>query len=73
MTKLFDEAVDAARNLAPAQQDEIARMMLAYADLPLVELTEEEDTALARSEAAAVRGEFATDDEVRAIWTKRRA
>lgn len=72
MTKLLDNAVEIARNLAPARQDEIAEMMLAYAKLPAVELTDAEEAALALSEAAALRGEFATDDEVRAIWAKHR-
>jgi hypothetical protein len=53
-------------------QDDIARMVLSFAgeDQPLLELTPEEDEALAKSEAAAARGEFASDGEVRAIWAK---
>ncbi len=44
--------------------------MLADADLPLVELTPEEDAALDRSDAAAARGDFATDEQITAIWAK---
>jgi len=39
-------------------------------DEPPVELTPEEQAALATSKAAAARGEFATDEQVRAVWTK---
>jgi hypothetical protein len=72
MTKLLDQALEAARGLPPAMQDDMARIMLQFAgdEQPVLELTPEEDAALARSEAAAARGEFATDAEVRAVWSK---
>jgi len=35
-----------------------------------VPLTPEEDAAVAASKAAAARGEFATDEQVRAVWAK---
>ena len=35
-----------------------------------VPLTADERAALAKSKAAALRGEFATDEQVRAVWTK---
>jgi predicted transcriptional regulator len=35
-----------------------------------VPLTPEEDAALAESLAEAERGEFATDEEVRAVWAR---
>ena len=41
------------------------------ADQPsAVPLTPEERDAIAASKAAAARGEFATDEEVRAVWSK---
>jgi hypothetical protein len=72
MTKLLEKAVETARNLSPEMQDDIARMVLLFAGeaQPLLDLTPEEDEALARSEAAAARGEFASDEEMRAIWAK---
>lgn len=72
MTKLFEQALEAARKLPPAMQDDMARVMLLFAgnEQPVVQLTPEEDAALAQSEAAAARGEFATDEEVRAVWSK---
>jgi hypothetical protein len=39
-------------------------------DVPPVLLTQEERDAVTRSKAAAARGDFATDDEVRAVWAK---
>jgi hypothetical protein len=53
-------------------QDDVARLMLTFAgeERPVIQLTPEEDASLALSEAAAARGEFATDEQVRAIWAK---
>jgi len=73
MTKLLEQAVEAARNLSPDEQDDIARMVLRLAgtdDEPPVPLTPDEQAAIATSKAAAARGEFATDEQVRAVWAK---
>jgi len=73
MTKLLDKAVTAVRRLPPEMQDEIARAMLALAGEEGGEvyvLTPEEEAAIAESEAEVARGEFATDEEVRAVWAK---
>ena len=73
MTKLLEQALEAARRLPAAAQDDIARIVLRLAgtdeDAP-VPLSVEEQAALAESKAAAGRGEFATDEQVRATWTK---
>jgi hypothetical protein len=74
MTELLEKAIEAARKLAPAEQDEIARAILELAgsrDLGLVPLSEDELRAVARSKDAAARREFATDEQVRAVWSKR--
>ena len=72
MTTLLDRAVEAARSLPPETQDEIARLVLQLAggDGAPIALTAEERAAIDASRAAAARGEFATDDEVRAVWAK---
>jgi len=72
MTKLFDQAVEAARGLAPDRQDEIAHMMMFYADDAVIQLTPEEDADLAAAEEEVARGELATDEQMRAIWAKHR-
>ena len=73
MTKLLDEAVEVVRRLPSDDQDDIARaiMRLAGSDLaaPIV-LSPEESEAIGRSRAAASRGEFATDEQVQAVWAK---
>jgi hypothetical protein len=74
MTKLLDQAVEAARHLPADTQDEIAHIVLQLAgtpdDTPVVMLSPEERTAIAMSKAAAARGDFATDEEVGAAWAK---
>ena len=73
MTKLLEQAVEAARNLSAAVQDDIAHVVLRLAgadDEPPVQLTAEERAAIAASKAAAARSEFASDEQVRAVWAK---
>jgi predicted transcriptional regulator len=73
VTKLLDRALEAARSLPPAAQDDIARVILRLAgaeDEAPVPLTPEEQAAVAASKTAAARGEFATDEELRAVWAK---
>ena len=73
MTKLLDQALEAPRNLPPDAQDEIAHVVLRLAsadDEPPVELSPEEQAAISTSKAAAARGEFATDEQVRAVWSR---
>jgi hypothetical protein len=72
MTKLLDQALEALRDLPPEAQDDIARVVLQLArdDGEPVTLTHDERAAIAASKAAASRGEFASDEQVRAAWAK---
>ena len=72
MTKLLEEAVATVRGLAPEVQDDLARILLQLAgkDQPVVQLSAADEASLAESLAQADRGEFATDEQVRAIWAK---
>ena len=72
MTRLFEEAVATVARLSDDKQDELARVLLQLAgyEQPSCVLTPEEETDLDASIAAAERGEFATDEEIRAIWAK---
>jgi hypothetical protein len=73
MTKLLDQAVEAARSLPPDAQDDIAHVVLRLTgadDEPPVPLTPDEQAAITASKAAAARGEFATEEQVRAVWAK---
>ena len=69
MTKLLTRAMERAQELPAAMQDEIARLVLAYAgeDRPVYTPSPEEAAELGAAEA---RGDFATDAEIRAIWAK---
>jgi len=73
MTKLLDQALEAARSLPPEAQDDIARIVLQLAGndeaLP-VELSPEERAAIEASKEAASRGDFASDKQVKAVWRK---
>ena len=73
MTKLLDRAFEIVRDLPTDGQDDIARVVLRLTgvdDEVPVTLTPEEQDALAASRAAAARGEFATDEQVRTVWIK---
>jgi hypothetical protein len=73
MTKLLDQAVAAARRLPSESQDEIARVVLRLTgadNSSPVALSSGERTAIAASKDAAACGQFATDEQVRATWSK---
>jgi hypothetical protein len=74
MTRLLEQAIEAARSLPADVQDDIARVVLRLAgrddEALRLPLTLEERAAVATSKAAAARGEFATDEQVRILWAK---
>jgi hypothetical protein len=72
MTKLLEQAVETVRGLPPEMQDDLALILLQLAgeDQPVLQLSTEEEASFNESLAQADRGEFATDDQVRAIWAK---
>jgi hypothetical protein len=72
MTRLLDEAVAKARRLPDAAQDEIAQVLLRLAgdEAAPIQLTPEEERDLAEALAEAERGEFASDESIRALWAK---
>ena len=73
MTKLLDRAVQITRGLPTSQQDDIARVVLQLAcdeNESLLALSQEERDAVATSKAAAARGDFASEVQVRSAWAK---
>ena len=72
MTKLLEPAVETVRDLPPEMQDDLARMLLQLVgeDQSALRLTVEEEASFEGSLAEAERGEFAADEQVRAIWAK---
>jgi hypothetical protein len=73
MTKLLEQAVESVRGLPPEVQDELARLLLQVAgdEQPVITLTAEERADLAEADAEIARGEFATDERIRAMLAKR--
>tara|TARA_R110002020_G_scaffold324808_2_gene540397 strand:+ start:460 stop:687 length:228 start_codon:yes stop_codon:yes gene_type:complete len=72
MTELLKRAIERVQALPPGMQDELAREILQMAgeEQPVHFLTAEEKGSLSSSLAEAGRGEFASDDEVRAVWAE---
>jgi hypothetical protein len=70
MTKLLEQAIAAVRRLPPERQDEIALSILAFATDEVYVLTLEERAIIDETDAEVARGEFASDEDVRATWAK---
>jgi hypothetical protein len=72
MTRLFQDAVAVVSALPDDVQDELAAILLRLAGVeqPPIPLTPDEEADLDASLAEAGRGEFATDEEVLAMWAK---
>jgi hypothetical protein len=73
MTDRLDHAVAAVRRLAPARQDAIAALIQMLAEdneKEPVPLAPEDEAAIALSRAESARGEYASDEEIAAIWAK---
>ena len=71
MTRLLEQAVETVSALPDDVQDDLARILLQFAGVeqPPYMLTPEEEAEIDASLGEAERGEFATDEEVRATWT----
>ena len=69
MTELLEQAVEILRGLPPETQDALARVLLQWAenDPSTVWLTPSEEESSRASSLEPEPGEFATDDEIRAI------
>ena len=73
MTKLLDQAIAKVRELPDEEQERAAQSLLIFAELAkqgAYKLTAEERAALAESKAQIRRGEFATDEEVEAAYSR---
>ena len=73
MTKLFERAVETVRNLPPETQDALARIVLQLArenDLPPIAMSVEDETSFEESMAEAERGEFVSEETIKAFWAK---
>jgi predicted transcriptional regulator len=72
MTELLERAVQTLRAMTPETQDALARIVLQLAgdDPTIARLSADEEASFKTSLAQAERGEFATDDQIKAIWAK---
>ncbi|HLW93350.1 MAG TPA: hypothetical protein VKS78_18870 [Roseiarcus sp.] len=71
MTELLEKALAAVSALPDDQQDEAAFILLQFVGIePPLNLTDEDKAEIEGSLAEQARGEFATDEEIRAIWAK---
>lgn len=73
MTQLLNLAIEATRQLAPEEQDEIARLILDViggASDDVYTLSEEERAAIAVARAQVARGEFASEEDIEEIFKK---
>jgi hypothetical protein len=72
MTKLLERGIEAVRNLPADRQDMAGELLLELAGgvQPGYELTPEQIADLKIGIAEADRGEFATEDELGAVWKK---
>ena len=72
MTELLERAVETMRGLPAETQDALARILLEFAgeDPSIVQVSADDEESLRASLLEAGRGEFATDEEIRAIWAK---
>ncbi|MDX7953014.1 hypothetical protein P7D22_17780 [Lichenihabitans sp. Uapishka_5] len=73
MTELLDRAIAKVRTLPLRAQDDLASMLLAYAeenDATPVQLTTAEAAEIAEAEVEAQRGDFASVADMQALWAK---
>ena len=72
MTSIVDHAIQRLRSLPSEEQDHFARVLLRLTGegQPVHQLTPEEEIDIDDADAEIARGEFATDEEVRAVWAK---
>jgi predicted transcriptional regulator len=71
MTLNLEIAIERAKSLPAEAQDELAELILGFADGEAPsDLTPEDEATFEESLAQADRGAFATDDEMAALWAK---
>lgn len=74
MTKLFEQAVEAARQLTPEEQDELALLIMEIvAGDHIYELSEEDEAAIDVGLAELEQGKFLTMQELRETLAKYRS
>jgi hypothetical protein len=72
MTKLLESGIDAVRDLPDDQQNRAGELLLSLAEQTKqrIRLTPEQAEDVRAAIAEADRGEFASDEEMAALWKK---
>jgi hypothetical protein len=72
MTKLLEKAIEQARALPEAEQDDLALAMLSIANDPVMRepLDEETRASIRKGLDEARRGLLASEEEVAALWRR---
>jgi hypothetical protein len=72
MTKLLENGIDAVRDLPPEQQNRAGELLLSLANQARrgVRLTPEQIDDVRLAIAEADQGDFASDEEMAALWKK---
>ncbi len=72
MTKLLEKAIESARALPDEEQDALALAIISMteAGLGVPDLDDETRAAIREGLAQAQRGQFASDEEIRALWQR---
>jgi hypothetical protein len=70
MTKLLEKAIERARALSDEEQDALALAMLTIAEETVEPLDDDTRAAIRKGVDEARRGQFASDEEVAALWRR---
>ncbi len=72
MTKLLDEAIERARALPEADQDQVAEVLMAVVQKSRAayRLTDEQAETVQRTQDAVRQGAIATEDDMDALWRR---
>lgn len=72
MTKLLHEAFDKVQKLPEAEQDRVAELLLGFAERGQARyrLTDDQAAEVEAARREAREGQFASDDEMAALWRK---
>ena len=73
MTKILENAIAKARALPDEEQDVIGAVLLALTEeewAPIGELDDETRAAIREGLEQAKRGEFASEEDIKAVWQR---
>lgn len=71
MTKLLEQAIDRVRSLSASEQDAAAGLLLEFIEQPAQSVLTDEQLAEVRIAVQEAReGQFASEQELEALWRK---